>query len=635
MGEMRHQDRLAARMSDAFRTFVTEMEKRMPGRSDVYALFDSEGRYTIHHPLSPTISGSAVAHPVTAETFLSEPFTTAFTACSRDLSFRTAALDWPSPSPEAHPYVLATLPLFSDDNALIAYLVRITGDGTPATVLADSMQLAGIAFAACMEKEKAEARSRALHTRHEELERKASGKEALYAMAMQIHKHTDADQVLTELIRILEQLMPGRSFEIYLSHDQYCSIASVKPLLFRQLDGDSRFLAFTEGRLIVGTDGEGKPEEAVFPLRGNQGVYGVLRLAITDGIQPDAETMYGITMLADTAGSAFENARLYEQSNRLVGELRLINEITQRLNQSLKLQDIFHFASTELRHIFDAEFSCILELDKNNSELIVRASEPASFFSEHFATDYGFSGRVVTTKEPIIISDYHADRTVRSVWMDATNSRSLLASPIMVEGSVVGVILVTHRRAHYFSYDNYKLLQTLSGHIGLAISNASLHAEVRKMVQTDRLTGLFARHYLDDQIGSFQKKDYCGSLVVVDIDDFKKVNDTYGHQIGDRVLIQVSAIIRSCIREGDIASRWGGEELAVYLSQATKEQAMHVAERIRRRVLAETSPKVSVSCGVSDWNWEDEKISVESLFYRADMALYKAKHSGKNRICIG
>ncbi|TNJ67168.1 GGDEF domain-containing protein [Paenibacillus hemerocallicola] len=632
---MPHQDRLAATMSDAFRTFVTEMQKRMPGRTDVYALFDSDGGYRLHYTHDPVHSVSAPAHPVTAETFQAEPFTTAFTASRRDRSFRTAALHWPPLHPEAHFYAVAILPVFSDDNELIAYLVRLTDNEPMETETTAFMQLAGIALTACIRTETAEHASRELRVRIDEQERRASRKEAQYALAMQIHLHNDADQVLTELMRILELLLPGRLFEIYLSHDQYCSIASVKPLQFRQSDEDSRFRAFTEARLVVGTDEEGKPLEAVFPLRGNQGVYGVLRLAIADGMQPEAETMHSITMLADTAGSAFENARLYEQSNRLVGELRLINEITQRLNQSLKLHDIYHFASTELRNIFDADFSCILELEKGSSELIVRASEPASFFSEHYAVDYGFSGRVIATKEPVIISDYHADSKVRSVWMESTNSRSLLACPIMVEGGVVGVILVAHRRANYFSYDNYKLLQTLSGHIGLAVSNASLHAEVRKMVQTDRLTGLYARHYLDDQIGSFQKKDYCGSLIVVDIDDFKKVNDTHGHQVGDRVLIHVSSIVRSCIREGDIASRWGGEELAVYLSQATKEQAMHVAERIRRRVLTETSPKVSVSCGVSDWNWEDEKISVESLFYRADMALYKAKHSGKNRICIG
>lgn len=634
MNEMPHQNRLASNMSNQFRTFATEMEKRMPGCSDVYALYDSDGRYLVHRALNPALSGSDFSGSFTDETFLALPSTAAFAASRLDRSFRTAALDLPSRDPQLHPCFLAVLPVLIEDECY-AYLIRLSKPIASETEVYASMQLAVMAFAALARAERSEAVGSAAKSMLEEQRKVTRRRETLFAMCMRIHTRNDANDVLTELMQNVDELMPGHSFEIYVSHDQHWTLESVKPLKFGQSDEDSLFRAFTEGKSIVAAEADGKPSDAYFPLRGKQGVYGVLRMSLTDRKRPKTAAMNDMTMLSDAAGGALENARLYEQANRLVGELRLINEITQRLNQSLKLQDIFHFASMELRHIFSAEFCCILELVDDGRELVVRASEPASFVGERFAADYGFSGQVLSTKEPIIIGDCEVDRSIRSVWVETTRARSLLASPILVEGQVVGVILVAHRNANYFSYDNYKLLQTLSGHIGLAVSNASLHAEVRKMVQTDRLTGLFARHVLDDQIGSRQKKDYCGSLIVVDIDNFKKVNDTYGHQVGDRVLIQVSSIVRSCIREGDIASRWGGEELAVYLVQASKDQALRVAERIRLRVNAETSPKVSVSCGVSDWDWEDEKISVESLFYRADMALYRAKHSGKNRIFTG
>jgi diguanylate cyclase (GGDEF)-like protein len=216
-----------------------------------------------------------------------------------------------------------------------------------------------------------------------------------------------------------------------------------------------------------------------------------------------------------------------------------------------------------------------------------------------------------------------------------TGSRSLIASPIQINGQVIGVIHVMHHRPNFFSYENYKLLQVLSVHVGLAMSNASLHAEVKRMVITDRLTSLYARHYLDEQVNLLQKKDFCGSLILVDIDHFKRVNDTYGHQTGDKILINVSHIIKTSIRDSDIAARWGGEELAIYLPQVARDQAARIAERIRHRVVGETNPQVTVSCGVSDWNWEDDKISVESLVYRADMALYDAKHAGRNQVKIG
>lgn len=219
--------------------------------------------------------------------------------------------------------------------------------------------------------------------------------------------------------------------------------------------------------------------------------------------------------------------------------------------------------------------------------------------------------------------------------MEQTNSRSLIGAPIFVDGEVTGVILVTHRDANYFSYDNYKLLQVVSTHIGLAITNASLHAEMRKMIITDNLTNLHVRHYLDEEIQRKQRTDSQGSLILVDIDFFKLVNDTYGHQVGDRILIQVSSIIRTSIRNGDIAARWGGEELAIYLPNVPASRALQIAERIRLRVETETDPRVTVSCGISEWDSTHEKISVESLFYRADMALYESKNNGRNRVNVG
>jgi diguanylate cyclase (GGDEF)-like protein len=371
------------------------------------------------------------------------------------------------------------------------------------------------------------------------------------------------------------------------------------------------------------------------PLKGKQGVYGVLHLIPQQQRAISTSDLDFIGLITETAGTAFENAQLFGQTVRLVQELQLINEITHRLNQSLKLQDIFQYAADELTRIFQAEFACIVDLDHDTNELVVQASTPDHFLNERLSIDYGFAGLVIKNMEPVLLPDYRANCPVDSVWMDATEARSLLACPILDHGEAIGAILIAHRSPNYFSYNNYKLMQVLSGHIGLALTNASLHAEVRRMVATDHLTGLFTRHYLDEHIAGFQKKDACGSLVLLDIDNFKKVNDLYGHQIGDDVIIQVSRIIKSCIRDGDIAARWGGEELAVYFPKVNRDQAIHVADRICRKVSEETSPQVTVSCGVSDWAFNEAKLSVETLFYRADMALYKAKNSGKNQIMLG
>ncbi|MCR8641757.1 diguanylate cyclase [Paenibacillus sp. N1-5-1-14] len=471
--------------------------------------------------------------------------------------------------------------------------------------------------------------------KNRKLSREINKREVLFLASRRLHSLISTEAVLTEVVQSLKSVYPIMSLDLYLLQDIQSASLPIKQLDLQKMDNAMYVRAFMDDQLVMeqylGVD-MGTIELAV-PLSGKQGVYGVLHMQCeTDTLDPS--DIQFISMLADSGGSAFENAKLYEQSYLLISELRLINEITRRLNQSLSLNEIIDFVSAELIQIFGAEYFCILQREKESDRLAVQATNMPAMFSEYFTINSGFSGVVFSTKEPVIISDYWASPLVSSKLMEFTGGRSLIASPIIVNEEVMGVIMVVHHKPSYFSYDNYKLLQVLSGHIGLAMTNASLHAEVKRMVITDNLTGLYVRHYLDEQISNFQKEDFCGSFVLIDIDNFKKINDTYGHQVGDQILKQVSAIIQNSVRESDVAARWGGEELAIYLPHIYKEQTLKIAERIRQNVMKETNPTVTISCGVSDWNWEDEKISVETLFYKADMALYQAKNDGRNRIIM-
>jgi diguanylate cyclase (GGDEF)-like protein len=458
-------------------------------------------------------------------------------------------------------------------------------------------------------------------------------KDLLYDAVRRLHDQIDVPSLLKETIGIIESLFAGAELELHLSQDYAAVDRRVKPLVFRQGVDEICARSFLESRPITEYREDGSVEVAV-PFSGKQAVYGVLDLKLGPGEWNEAD-LPAFVMLAEEAGSAFEHAKLYEQSNLLIAELQLINDMAKRLNQSLRPKEIFEFVTTEFLNVFKAEFCCVLQFDRDARRFVVMSSNIPALVDESFPADYGFCGIVMQTKEPLIISDYRESDNVESKLMEVTGARSLIASPIFVGGEVGGVIFVAHRSANFFSYDNYKLLQVISSHVGLAIANATLHAAVRRMVITDNLTGLHARHYLNEQIQLRQRQDPAGSLILVDIDYFKRVNDTYGHQIGDQILIQVSNVIKSCIRETDIAARWGGEELAVYLPLVRIDQAVRVAERIRQRVETETDPDVTVSCGVSEWTQEDEKISPETLFYRADMALYAAKNRGRNTVIAG
>ncbi|UKS30050.1 diguanylate cyclase [Paenibacillus sp. HWE-109] len=531
----------------------------------------------------------------------------------------------------------AAVPVYNSQGNLIAYMGLLSQTYLSTEELMQLLYTVAISYQSCVQTVDDRRKYEQLFMQHQQREIEFKKHDILFEASKKLHAKIDVDSVLTEVIDCIYRFYPNIHVDLLLSQDNDSNNLYVKPLNFQNAEDDIRTRAFMEGHVIFEPTSErsgASTGNVAAPLSGKQGVYGVLYMKSEHDLIHASDLQF-ISLLADTAGSAFENAKLYEQSNLMINELRLINEITKQLNQSLRLNEIFNSASSEILSIFGADYSCILQTDKDSEKLIVQATNLPAMFHEAISLNQGFSGLIYNTKEPIIISDYMINNKISSKLMQLTDSRSLIGSPILVNGQVEGVILVVHSDPNFFSYDNYKLLQVLSGHIGLAMTNASLHAEVKRMVITDNLTGLYVRHYLDEQANLLQKKDFCGSLIVVDIDNFKRVNDTHGHQVGDKILIQVSQIIKTSIRDSDIAARWGGEELAVYLPQVAKDQTIRIAERIRSRVMDETNPQVTVSCGVSDWNWEEDKISVESLFYRADMALYQAKNNGRNQIQIG
>lgn len=473
-------------------------------------------------------------------------------------------------------------------------------------------------------------------------DREAKLRSTMFQIARNMHDKIDVDALLDEVFSSIENLFPNVRLTLFMSHDRRSGNPRVKQLLLHQGKDNICLRAFMKGTLVASwnLDEENSDQgedtaafEFGIPLRGKQGIYGVFLMELPANHKyPEQEELDLITMLADTAGTAFENANLLEQSNMLNHELRLINVLAQRLNRNLRLDDIFTFAVQELINVFSAEHCCIVQLDEEKNCFEVMGSTQAQLKGSMFPVNYGFSSILYSTGEPIILADYMERAPAVSFFMEATLSRSLMGVPLTINGKVKGSILLSHSESHYFSYDNYKLLQMFAPHIGIAIMNASLHAQVKQLANTDMVTGLHNRRYLNTKIMDCQKEDLCGSLILLDIDHFKKINDTYGHLKGDSILEHVSRVVLAAVGERDICARWGGEELAVYMPEAAIQQAVQCAELIRTRVSAEIEPAVTVSCGIAAWSRDDRDISVETLFNKADMALYRAKARGRNRV---
>jgi diguanylate cyclase (GGDEF)-like protein len=185
-----------------------------------------------------------------------------------------------------------------------------------------------------------------------------------------------------------------------------------------------------------------------------------------------------------------------------------------------------------------------------------------------------------------------------------------------------------------------RFLATFASTVSIAVDNAQLYERQKSLAVSDGLTKLFNYRFfqerLREEVGRAKRYGFALSVIILDIDHFKKYNDTYGHQSGDALLQELSGILKSSARENDFVARYGGEEFVYLLQQANKDEAVLFAKRLRRRIADRPfegesvlpAGMVTVSLGVS--SFPEDADDAEGLIHCADKALYEAKDSGRN-----
>jgi len=225
----------------------------------------------------------------------------------------------------------------------------------------------------------------------------------------------------------------------------------------------------------------------------------------------------------------------------------------------------------------------------------------------------------------------------------STHSRSLMLVPLTSHGIAMGVLVAESNDENRFHDKDIQMLSIVARSAAMALENAGLHRRTEELTINDELTETFNYRYFVQKLQEEKRRaaryNLPLSLIMVDIDWFKKLNDSYGHEIGNLVLKRLSDIIKKCIRDVDVFCRYGGEEFVIILPQTPQVEATQIAERIRQQiektVIDAGKPgklKVTVSVGVT--SYPENGKSQDDLLAVADQALYRAKGEGRNLVCI-
>lgn len=449
--------------------------------------------------------------------------------------------------------------------------------------------------------------------------------ELLNTLATKIYATPNRSKVLQLIVEHLKIIYPTLQYNILLSQDyeNNCTLPVKELELSQGVKNSVSDQAFLSGEVQIENEADGTNLYA--PLKGNQGVYGVIQIKAPYKKHFPKREVNFITKLATTAGQALENVTLYQNSITLVEDLKLINNVTQQLNANVDLSKLISIVKQHIIEASHADEVGFIYINEENSKEFNIEQESTHFFK----TEEGFHVLKYLLDKVKIKNEVFTGNF--SKYYDRSKYESVMFIPMTQSGQILGGVAIMHKEKSYFSFDNFKLIESLIQHFTLAITNTVLKNKLEKAVITDYLTKLYARNHLDRMIKRHMEKGEYGTLILFDIDDFKKINDRYGHFIGDEVIIQVANIMIRNISENDIPTRWGGEELAIYLPNATLQEGLKIAEKIRKQVEGESEPQVTLSCGISTWSYTRED-AVSDLFIRADQTLYAAKSAGKNQI---
>jgi len=338
--------------------------------------------------------------------------------------------------------------------------------------------------------------------------------------------------------------------------------------------------------------------------------------------------------------------RTREMLEAEVVALKDLIEVAGAVVSTLDLDTVLRHILTSAMRFAETPAGSIALYDGYRNDLTLHAHEgltPEFVKTERWSVQPGgLTEQVLTRGEILFVNDTADTSFFHNPTALNEGIRSLICVPLMMQSRIVGILYLDDFVPRDFDKERMKLLSVLASFAAMAIDNAQLHARTRLMAITDSLTGLYNHRYFQQvfnrELNRAKRYEKPLAIIMLDVDDFKRFNDTYGHPHGDKVLAAMGDFLGEALRSSDFAFRYGGEEFIVLLPETEFDSALQVAERLRelveRRsldVLKGLAPQgVTVSVGVASFPRDGE--SRGDMLKRVDDLLYRAKEFGKNRV---
>jgi diguanylate cyclase (GGDEF)-like protein len=382
---------------------------------------------------------------------------------------------------------------------------------------------------------------------------------------------------------------------------------------------------------------------ALFHIVPPAGLFFVVLVFLAAGVTAGViEYRGGIASLKADLNSRIE--KVENEKSKLAGEVKCsydyiselknkeavivsLYEVTRKMSQELTFNEIFKALSDFLKENFIFRKSSLIILKKEGEAVIV--DKVYKVFKEPWDKEEDKEGDYDN-----IVKAFSKDKT--EVYVSKDDGSTFAATPLLSENNFVGILTIDN-----LSRVDFDRFMIVAMQFALEIKKVLLYETVEALAITDGLTGLYTPRYfferLNEELQRSKRHGFKFSFLMIDIDDFKKCNDTYGHLVGDVVLKETAHIAKENTREIDLMARYGGEEFSVVLPETDRAGAILVAERIRKKIEENTfraydeKLKITVSIGLAVY--PDDSQETADLVEDADKALYAAKSSGKNIVC--